>query len=142
MGMEGAQTIISTPLPTNPPPALMWEQNQVAAESGNRHLWTHKTVGRRPGASLGPVLMVTSQSLSQGATRTAQPAGREGARPRSAEPVCSGEGLKKQFSLGESRFGWLGCYTNRNRRVENPPGFPYLHGWLNRSQSSEVLKQN
>lgn len=32
VAMEGTQTIISTLVPTNPPSALMWEQNQAAVK--------------------------------------------------------------------------------------------------------------
>jgi len=32
MAMERAQTIISSLVPTNPPSALMWEQNQAAVK--------------------------------------------------------------------------------------------------------------
>lgn len=49
MGMEGAQTTISTPLHANPPPALMWEQNQVVLESGNTNSGPTKPAGDVPG---------------------------------------------------------------------------------------------
>lgn len=67
-----------------------------------------KPEGDVPGASLA-ILMVTSMSLSQGATKTAQLEGREGghqlktlrARSSPASPILSGKGLKNfVFSLG------------------------------------------
>lgn len=104
-----------------------------------------KPKGDVPGASLD-VLMATSRSLSQGATKTAQPAGREGEEQcGQALPILfSQERVSKSgFLSGRSRLGWVGCYSrNHDRRLENPPGSPYLHGWLNRSQFSKVLKQN
>lgn len=53
VAMEGAQTITSTPVPTNPPSALMWQQNQAAV--------------KRPGtATFGGVDPRNQREMSQG----------------------------------------------------------------------------
>lgn len=68
------------------------------------------------------------------------PACREGrrespARPSPHNPMFSGEGLKQRFSKWEKadRDGWVVTAGITTGGWKPPLGFPYLHGWINRS---------